>query len=91
MLEDAREANRENDAKHMRRNCELATLLKLPDLTALKRKYPVSAHDFKCSCINSPKLKLFSVETVAPFTLLHCCFFAGAQIYIYKNNLKEYI
>lgn len=42
MLEDAREANRENDAKHMRRNCELATLLRLPDLTALKRKYPVS-------------------------------------------------
>lgn len=37
MLEDAREANRENDAKHMRRNCELATLLRLPDLTALKR------------------------------------------------------
>lgn len=87
MLEDAREANRENDAKHMRRNCELTTLLRLPDLTALKRITRVW-HDFKCSCINSPKLKLFSVKTVAPFILLfHCCF-AGAQINIYKNNLK---
>lgn len=53
MLEDAREANRENDAKHMKRNCELVTLLKLSDLTALKRKYLRSISNVSVSTVLS--------------------------------------